>query len=42
MSDAQHDEHEPLIKTPKQLIIAVIAAFAVPILIIILLANYVG
>ena len=27
MSDAQHDEHEPLIKTPKQLIIAVIAAF---------------
>ncbi len=42
MSDAQHDEHEPLIKTPKQLIIAVIAAFAVPILVIILLANYVG
>ncbi|UCF25360.1 MAG: cytochrome c5 family protein [Ralstonia sp.] len=42
MSDAQHDEHEPLIKTPKQLIIAVVAAFAVPILIIILLANYVG
>lgn len=42
MSDAQHDEHEPLIKTPKQLIIAVIAAFAVPIFIIILLANYVG
>ncbi|WP_199030647.1 cytochrome c5 family protein [Ralstonia sp. ASV6] len=42
MSDAQHDEHEPLIKTPKQLIIAVIAAFVVPILIIILLANYVG
>ena len=42
MSDAQHDDHEPLIKTPKQLIIAVIAAFAVPILIIILLANYVG
>jgi cytochrome c5 len=42
MSDAQHDEHEPLIKTPKQLIITVIAAFAVPILVIILLANYVG
>ncbi|MCL9846154.1 c-type cytochrome [Ralstonia solanacearum] len=42
MSDAQHDEHEPLIKTPKQLVIAVIAAFAVPILVIILLANYVG
>lgn len=42
MSDAQHDEHEPLIKTPKQLIITVIAAFVVPILIIILLANYVG
>ncbi|CAH0447143.1 hypothetical protein LMG10661_03208 [Ralstonia syzygii subsp. syzygii] len=42
MSDAQHDEHEPLIKTPKQLVIAVVAAFAVPILVIILLANYVG
>jgi cytochrome c5 len=42
MSDAQHDEHEPLIKTPKQLIITVIAAFVVPILIIIMLANYVG
>jgi len=42
MSDAQHDEHEPLIKTPKQLIIAVVAAFVVPILVIILLANYVG
>lgn len=42
MSDAQHDEHEPLIKTPKQLVIAVITAFAVPILVIILLANYVG
>jgi len=42
MSDAQHDEHESLIKTPKQLIITVIAAFVVPILIIILLANYVG
>ena len=41
MSDA-HNEHESLIKTPKQLIAAVIAGFAVPILIIVLLVHYVG
>lgn len=41
MSDA-HDEHESLIKTPKQLIVAVVAAFLVPIFIIALLVNYVG
>jgi cytochrome c5 len=40
MSDA-HDEHESAIKTPKQLIVAVIAAFAVPIIIIVLLVQYV-
>ncbi len=41
MSDA-HNEHEPLIKTPKQLIAAVIAGFVVPIAIIVLLVHYVG
>ena len=40
MSDA-HDEHESAIKTPKQLIVAVIAAFVVPIICIILLVQYV-
>lgn len=39
MSDSH--EHELAIKTPKQLIYAVIAAFLVPIFVIILLANYV-
>jgi cytochrome c5 len=39
MSDAQHDEHEPLIKTPKQLIIVVLLAFIVPIVIIGLLSQ---
>jgi len=44
MSDVQqsHDEHESPIKTPKQLIAVVIAAFLVPILVIILLVNFVG
>jgi len=40
MSDA-HDEHESAIKTPKQLIVAVLAAFAVPIICIVLLVQYV-
>jgi cytochrome c5 len=40
MSDA-HDEHESVIKTPKQLIVAVIAAIVVPIVIILLLVSYV-
>ena len=40
MSDA-HDEHESAIQTPKQLIVAVIAAFAVPIICIVLLVQYV-
>jgi len=40
MSDA-HDEHESPIKTPKQLIVAVIAAFVVPIICIVLLVQYV-
>lgn len=40
MSDA-HKEHETLIKTPKQLIVVVAAAFIVPILIIVLLTKFV-
>ncbi len=39
MSD-QH--HESLIKTPKQLIVTVLASFIVPIVVIVLLANYVS
>jgi cytochrome c5 len=45
MSDAQHTEHEANhegpIRTPKQLITAVVASFVVPIVIIIMLANFV-
>lgn len=41
MSDA-HNEHESAIKTPKQLIVAVVAGFLVPILIIVLLVKYVA
>lgn len=41
MSDA-HNEHEPLIKTPRQLIIAVAFAFVVPILVIVLIVQYVA
>ncbi|MBL0086918.1 MAG: cytochrome c5 family protein [Ideonella sp.] len=49
MSDAQHSDHaaheenhEGPIKTPKQLIAAVLASFVVPIIVIIMLINYVG
>ena len=35
-------EHESLIKTPKQLIAAVVAGFVVPIAAIVLLVSYVG
>ena len=41
MSDA-HNEHENLIKTPTQLIAAIVAAFVIPIFIIVLLVQYVG
>jgi cytochrome c5 len=41
MSEA-HNEHESAIKTPKQLIVAVIAAFLVPIVLIVLLTQYVA
>lgn len=40
MSDA-HNEHEAAIRTPKQLIAAVVAAFLIPIIGIILLVQYV-
>jgi hypothetical protein len=35
------DEHQAFIKTPKQLITVVVLSFIVPIVIIVLLANYV-
>ncbi len=41
MSDA-HNEHESLIKTPNQLIAAIVAGFAIPIIVIVLLVLYVG
>jgi cytochrome c5 len=41
MSDA-HNEHESVIKTPKQLVAAVIAAFVIPIICIVLLVEYVA
>ncbi|OYU44008.1 MAG: cytochrome c5 family protein, partial [Burkholderiales bacterium PBB4] len=45
MSAAQHTEpevHAGPIKTPKQLIAAVVASFVVPVVLIILLANFVS
>ena len=45
MSDAQHpaqENHEGPIKTPKQLVVAVLASFVVPIVVIIMLANFVN
>jgi cytochrome c5 len=44
MSDNSHADlpHEGPIKTPKQLVAAVVASFVVPIIAIILLANYVS
>lgn len=41
MSDA-HNQHETLIKTPKQLIAAVAAGFLIPIICIVLLVQYVA
>jgi len=41
MSDA-HNEHESVIKTPKQLVAAVAAGFLVPIICIVLLVQYVA
>ncbi|MCE2689213.1 MAG: c-type cytochrome [Betaproteobacteria bacterium] len=44
MSDSHeaHEAHEGPIKTPKQLVWAVVASFVVPIIVIILLVNYVA
>ena len=46
MSDAPHPPHEANhegpIRTPKQLVIAVVASFVVPIVVIIMLANFVN
>jgi cytochrome c5 len=45
MSDAHHhdsDEHESGIKTPKQLIAVIFAAFVVPVIVIIMLTQFVG
>lgn len=36
----EHNQHESIIKTPKQLIAAVVAGFLVPIIVIVLLAQY--
>jgi cytochrome c5 len=41
MSDA-HNDHQSVIRTPKQLIAAIVAAFVIPILIIVLLVKYVS
>jgi cytochrome c5 len=43
MSEAVHeDSHEGPIKTPKQLVVAVVASFVVPIVTIILIAHFVA
>jgi cytochrome c5 len=45
MSDAPHtaeENHEGPIKTPKQLVGAVVASFVIPIVVIIMLANFVN
>jgi cytochrome c5 len=45
MSDAahtEHDSHEGPIRTPKQLIVTVVASFVLPVVIIILLINFVA
>lgn len=41
MSDA-HNEHEPFIKTPRQLVAAIVASFVIPIACIVLLVHYVA
>ena len=41
-TDASHDSHEGPIRTPRQLIWAVVLAFVVPVLLIIVLVNFVA
>ena len=44
MSDAhsEHQVHEGPIKTPKQLIITIVASFVIPVVVIIMLTNFVA
>jgi len=45
MSDATHseaDSHEGLIRTPKQLVVVLVASFTLPVVIIIMLINFVA
>jgi cytochrome c5 len=45
MSDATHsdpDSHEGLIRTPKQLVVVLVASFVLPVIIIIMLINFVA
>jgi cytochrome c5 len=45
MSDvlpAEHEEHEGLIRTPKQLAVVLVASFVLPVIIIIMLINFVA
>jgi len=45
MSDvlpAEHEEHEGLIRTPKQLAVVLVASFVLPVVIIIMLINFVA
>jgi cytochrome c5 len=41
-ADQAHEVHEGPIKTPKQLALAVFASFVVPVVVIVLLANYIS
>ena len=45
MSDvlpAEHESHEGLIRTPKQLVVVLVASFVLPVVIIIMLINFVA
>ena len=44
MSDAhsEHQAHEGPIKTPKQLIVTIVASFVIPVVVIIMLTNFVA
>ena len=44
MSDAhsEHQVHEGPIKTPKQLIVTIVASFVIPVVVIIMLTNFVA
>ena len=40
MSEVQVEEHNSLIKSPQQLIVVIILAFAIPVIGIIMIASY--